>query len=119
MLILYISFLAVLSNLREAVQSLLTERDRLKQAVEMDSSLLLGHGGHGSGAGANAALVASLRGALTSALQQNNELKNRLNRIHENSDLSDVSSIATSDQVHFNKATSCKSNKSPQITLKF
>ena len=83
-------------NLRDTTTSLLTERDRLKQAVELDSSLLMGHG---SGPGGSAGLVASLRSALNSALQQNNELKGRLSRIHENSDLSDVSSIAHSEQV--------------------
>lgn len=88
-----------MSNLRESVHSLLTERDRLKQAVEMDSSFLMGVGGHGGTSTTNAALVTSLRAALSSALQQNNELKSRLNCIHESSDLSDVSSIAHSDQV--------------------
>jgi len=69
------------------------ERDRLKQAMEMDSSLL-SFGGTG-----NNQLVVNLKSSLASALHQNKELKNRLNKIHENSDLSDVSSIAQSDQV--------------------
>ncbi|KAF4520674.1 hypothetical protein B566_EDAN006350 [Ephemera danica] len=86
----------IMINLKEATQSLLTERDRLKQAVELDGGVLLGHGSTGA---TNSAIVASLRAALSSALQQNNDLKNRLNRIHENSDLSDVSSIAHSEQV--------------------
>ncbi|XP_059484920.1 oxysterol-binding protein-related protein 6-like isoform X2 [Neocloeon triangulifer] len=63
-------------NLKEAVQTMLVERDRLKQAMELDSSQM----------------------AFASTLHQNKELKNRLNKIHENSDLSDVSSIAQSEQ---------------------
>jgi len=83
---------AVHINLKEAVQTLLMERDRLKQAMELDSNLM---SFAGSG---NTQLVVNLKNSLSSALHQNQELKNRLNKIHENSDLSDVSSIAQSDQ---------------------
>lgn len=83
---------AVHINLKEAVQTLLMERDRLKQAMELDSNLM---SFAGSG---NAQLVVNLKNSLASTLHQNQELKNRLNKIHENSDLSDVSSIAQSDQ---------------------
>jgi oxysterol-binding protein-related protein 3/6/7 len=85
-------FCAVHINLKEAVQTLLMERDRLKQAMELDSNLM---SFAGSG---NTQLVVNLKNSLSSALHQNQELKNRLNKIHENSDLSDVSSIAQSDQ---------------------
>lgn len=46
--------------------------------------------------GMNPAIVANLKSSLNQALQQNIELKNRLMKIHEASDLNDVSSL---DQV--------------------
>ncbi|XP_065347011.1 oxysterol-binding protein-related protein 6-like isoform X1 [Cloeon dipterum] len=79
-------------NLKEVAQTMLVERDRLKQAMELDSSFLT------FGSSGNSQLIANLKSSLASAVHQNKELKNRLNKIHENSDLSDVSSIAQSDQ---------------------
>ena len=46
--------------------------------------------------GMNPAIVANLKSSLNQALQQNIELKNRLMKIHDASDLNDVSSL---DQV--------------------
>nr|CAD7393894.1 unnamed protein product [Timema cristinae] len=84
-------------SLKLALYTLTTERDRLKTALESDSSLVLNTGGSiGSSAGN---MMAGLRNSLTQALQQNSDLKSRLSRIHETADLSDLSSVGPASEV--------------------
>nr|CAD7194443.1 unnamed protein product [Timema douglasi] len=84
-------------SLKLALYTLTTERDRLKTALESDSSLVLNTGGSiGSSAGN---MVAALRNSLNQALQQNSDLKSRLSRIHETADLSDLSSVGPASEV--------------------
>ncbi|XP_047472936.1 oxysterol-binding protein-related protein 3-like [Penaeus chinensis] len=61
----------------------LTEREKLRQALESESNLLASHN--------TTAIIAALRNSLNQALQQNAELRGRLARIHADSDLSDIS----------------------------
>lgn len=71
----------VYSSLKSILYTLSTERERLKGALEAE----------GTAGMCNNGLVATLRNSLHQSLQQNSELRARLNRIHENSDLSDLS----------------------------
>ncbi|KAG8229858.1 hypothetical protein J437_LFUL009133, partial [Ladona fulva] len=57
--------------MQELLRSLQGEQERLRQALEADAGALLAHSG--------AALVAGLRNSLAQALQQNAELRSRLN----------------------------------------
>lgn len=72
---------AVYSSLKSILYTLNTERERLKGALEAEGTAGLCNNG----------IVATLRNSLHQSLQQNSELRARLNRIHESSDLSDLS----------------------------
>lgn len=61
-----------------------TERERLKTALESEVP---------SNSNNNNQSVVNLKNNFNQVLQQNTELKNRLLRIHEASDLADLSSI--------------------------
>lgn len=65
------------SGLRTMLRSLQTERERLKQHLESEST---------ASCGTNAALIANLRNALTQAVQQNYDLRACLKKVHEESD---------------------------------
>ncbi|KAL4708914.1 hypothetical protein ACJJTC_014942, partial [Scirpophaga incertulas] len=76
----------LVTSLKTIVSTLVMERGRLRAAVEGSE-------------GTPGALVAALRTNLTSALHQNSELRSRLSRIHDASDLAEISSMgANSDQ---------------------
>ncbi|KAJ9585564.1 hypothetical protein L9F63_002640, partial [Diploptera punctata] len=83
--------------LKLALYTLSTERDRLKTALESDSTILLNTGSSISSATGN--MVASLRNSLNQALQQNADLRSRLARIHDTADLSDISSVGPASEV--------------------
>lgn len=84
--------LAVHSNLKTVLYKLTGECDRLKTACESENCQLINMN--------NPNTLVSLRHTLNQALVQNNELKNRLSRVHEIADLSDLSSVGpTSDGV--------------------
>ncbi|XP_064466170.1 oxysterol-binding protein-related protein 6-like [Ornithodoros turicata] len=68
------------AGLRTMLRSLQTERERLKQHLEAEPPSSSG----------NATLLASLKNSLTQALQQNYDLRARLQRIHEESDLVNI-----------------------------
>lgn len=76
-----IFFAIVHSSLKAILYTLSTERERLKTALEAE----------GGGGGGSHAVIATLRNTLHQTIQQNSDLRARLNRIHESSDLSDVS----------------------------
>lgn len=65
------------SGLRTMLRSLQTERERLKQHLESEST---------ASCGTNAALIANLKNALTQAVQQNYDLRACLKKVHEESD---------------------------------
>ncbi|XP_054277187.1 oxysterol-binding protein-related protein 3-like isoform X2 [Macrosteles quadrilineatus] len=67
------------SSLKSVLYTLSTERERLKSALEAE------------GSAGNSGVIATLRNTLHQTIQQNSELRARLNRIHESSDLSDLS----------------------------
>ncbi|XP_046679682.1 oxysterol-binding protein-related protein 6-like isoform X3 [Homalodisca vitripennis] len=69
------------SSLKSILYTLSTERERLKSALEAE----------GGGGGGSNAVIAALRNTLHQTLQQNSDLRARLGRIHESSDLSDIS----------------------------
>ena len=60
--------------------------------VHASKSATLGGGG-GSGPGSNIALIASLKQSLSHAMQQNSMMRARLQKIHIDSDVSDVPSV--------------------------
>ncbi|KAM3955502.1 oxysterol-binding protein-related protein 6 [Aphomia sociella] len=72
----------LVTNLKTIVSTLVSERGRLRTAAEALEA----------GEGAPAAL-ATLRSNLSSALHQNSELRSRLSRIHDASDLAEISSV--------------------------
>ncbi|GBP81694.1 Oxysterol-binding protein-related protein 6 [Eumeta japonica] len=72
----------LVASLKSIVSTLICERGRLRAA--MDASDASGPGG---------AMLAALRTNLNSALQQNSELRGRLSRIHDASDIAEISSI--------------------------
>ncbi|XP_048000985.1 oxysterol-binding protein-related protein 3-like isoform X3 [Leguminivora glycinivorella] len=81
----------LVTNLKTVVSTLVVERGRLRAAVEAAEAPAAG------------GVVAALRTNLTSALQQNSvlniiELRSRLSRIHDASDLAEISSVNNSDQ---------------------
>jgi uncharacterized membrane protein len=78
--------------------TLATERDRLKTALESDSTFLLNCGAS-LNATATGNMVASLRNSLNQALQQNADLRSRLARIHDTADLTDISSVGPASEV--------------------
>ena len=86
-------------SLKLALYTLTTERDRLKTALESDSTFLLNCGNTISSSTATGNIVASLRNSLNQALQQNVDLRSRLARIHDTADLSDISSVGPASEV--------------------
>lgn len=71
----------VLNNMKTMTFGLNTERERLKSALDSEIPTL------------NSQSVVNLKYNLNQVVQQNNELKSRLMRIHEASDLTDLSSL--------------------------
>ncbi|XP_069676380.1 oxysterol-binding protein-related protein 6-like isoform X2 [Periplaneta americana] len=86
-------------SLKLALYTLVTERDRLKTALESDSTFLLNSGASINSSTAAGNMVASLRNSLNQALQQNSDLRARLARIHDTADLSDISSVGPASEV--------------------
>jgi len=94
---LLLRIISVHANLKNAAYRLQSEKDRLKSACEAEATILLT-------APASNNVVATLRNALSQALVQNTELKNRLNRVHDIADLADVSSVGpTTDAVSMSR----------------
>lgn len=89
----FIFLFAVYNVLSSVLSSLCTERERLKVALEFDNSALSNVGLSSSSVGGLGALP-GLRASLNQALQQNQDLRTRLARIHEAADLSDVSAVS-------------------------
>lgn len=85
-------------SLKLALYTLVTERERLKTALDSDSTFLLNCGASHS-ATATGNVVASLRNSLNQALQQNADLRSRLARIHDTADLTDISSVGPASEV--------------------
>ncbi|KAJ0171292.1 hypothetical protein K1T71_012842 [Dendrolimus kikuchii] len=79
----------LLGSLKSIVATLVCERGRLRAAMEAGDSASTPGG----------SVVAALRTNLTSALQQNSELRSRLSRIHLASDLAEISPVTNSDPV--------------------
>lgn len=75
--------------------ALVTERDRLKAALDSDAANPVAQ----NVSGTNSNVVAQLRNNLNQVLQQNSELKSRLARVHDVSDLSDVSSVGPASEI--------------------
>jgi hypothetical protein len=86
-------------SLKVALYTLTTERDRLKTALETDSTFLLNFGASIPSSTAAGNMVASLRNCLNQALQQNADLRSRLAHIHDTADLSDISSVGPASEV--------------------
>lgn len=83
----------VISNMKSVIFTLITQRDRLKTALESDAVNPV------SQSGGSANLITNMRNSLTQVLQQNSELKSRLARVHDVSDLSDVSSVGPASEI--------------------
>ncbi|PZC76740.1 hypothetical protein B5X24_HaOG204184 [Helicoverpa armigera] len=80
----------LVANLKTVVSTLVCERGRLRAAMEAAES-----------SSAPGAVLAALRSNLTTALHQNSELRSRLSRIHDASDLAEISSVGpNSDAVN-------------------
>ncbi|XP_022913092.1 oxysterol-binding protein-related protein 6-like [Onthophagus taurus] len=95
----------VVSVLKNIAASLGTERDRLKTAIELESSV------QNMSMGVSPAVVASLKASLQQALQQNTELKNRLTKVHDVSDVNDLSALEpVSEGRPFNNSLSYSSS---------
>lgn len=77
----------MLTSLKNVASNLSTERDRLKAAIDVESGL------QSMSLGVSPAVVASLKTSLNQALQQNTDLKNRLMKVHDVSDLNDISTL--------------------------
>jgi hypothetical protein len=86
-------------GLKVALYTLTTERDRLKTALESDSTFLLNCGASIPSTTATGNMVASLRNSLNQALQQNADLRSRLAHIHDTADLSDISSVGPASEL--------------------
>lgn len=80
-----VCFYSVLKDLKTILQSIKIERDRLKAAL--DAEVKAGT------TGINHNQTCNLELSLNQALQQNAELRKRLQRIYEVSDISDISVI--------------------------
>lgn len=93
----------VLSNV---LSSLCTERDRLKVALEFDNSALANVGLSSGSVGGLGALP-GLRASLNQALQQNQDLRTRLAKIHEAADLSEVSAPPKPIHTSLSYSSSC------------
>ncbi|KAJ8710524.1 hypothetical protein PYW08_009039 [Mythimna loreyi] len=72
----------LVANLKTVVATLVCERGRLRAAMDAAET-----------ASTPGAVMAALRTNLNTALQQNSELRSRLSRIHDASDLAEVSSV--------------------------
>uniref|UniRef100_A0A2H1WSG5 Oxysterol-binding protein n=1 Tax=Spodoptera frugiperda TaxID=7108 RepID=A0A2H1WSG5_SPOFR len=80
----------LVANLKTVVATLVCERGRLRAAMDAAET-----------ASTPGAVMAALRTNLTTALQQNSELRSRLSRIHDASDLAEISSVGpNSDAVN-------------------
>lgn len=77
------SFLVV-NNLKTLTFSLSTERERLKNAIDTEVQM--------SSSVSNPSII-NLKNNLNQVLQQNSELRNRLIRIQEASDLTELSTL--------------------------
>ncbi|KAL0861388.1 hypothetical protein ABMA27_008935 [Loxostege sticticalis] len=73
----------LVASLKGIVSTLVCERGRLRAAMDAADTTTTPGG----------PVVAALRTNLTSALQQNSELRSRLSRIHDASDLAEISSV--------------------------
>ncbi|XP_072948175.1 oxysterol-binding protein-related protein 3-like [Epargyreus clarus] len=84
----------LVASLKTVVSTLVCERGRLRAAMEAAEG----------GAGAGGSVVVALRTNLTTALQQNSvlpaELRARLARIHDASDLADISSLGRNSEAN-------------------
>lgn len=81
----FFSYFTVVKDLKNLLQSVKIERDRLKAALDAEKK---------AGASINHNQTCnSLELSLNHALQQNTELRKRLQRIYEASDISDLSII--------------------------
>ncbi|CAF4860640.1 unnamed protein product [Pieris macdunnoughi] len=90
----------LVTNLKSIVATLVCERGRLRAAMESAESPAPPSG-----------VVAALRTNLSTALQQNSELRSRLSRIHDASDLAEISSMgANSDHNQFKHSVSYSSS---------
>ncbi|XP_065211901.1 oxysterol-binding protein-related protein 6-like isoform X2 [Planococcus citri] len=78
-------------NLYAIIKTLYTERDRLKTALESDSN--------NSG---SQAVIKNLQNSLLQTIQQNNELRTRLNNIHATSDISQLSDSLLKQSLSYN-----------------
>ncbi|KAK7572119.1 hypothetical protein V9T40_014591 [Parthenolecanium corni] len=78
-------------KLRSIINTLSNERDRLKTVLESDSS---NNGPQ--------AVIANLQNSLIQAVQQNNELRSRLNNIHASSDISEITVPAMNTSLSYN-----------------
>lgn len=83
-----------LDNLKNSIFSVVTERDRLKAALDCE------------------AIGSDLKTSLSQLIQQNAELRGRLARVHDASDLSDMSSMEQNSETHrpFNTSLSYSSS---------
>ncbi|XP_063918580.1 oxysterol-binding protein-related protein 3-like isoform X2 [Zophobas morio] len=79
---------SVLGSIKSLSFGLSTERERLKSALELEGTVNVNQN------------VVNLRNNLNQVLQQNTELKSRLLRIHEASDLTDLSSLEQLSENH-------------------
>ncbi|CAH1977664.1 unnamed protein product [Acanthoscelides obtectus] len=75
---------SVLTTLKNLTFGLTTERERLKNALEVEAQ---------APANVSNQNLLTLKNNLNQVLQQNSDLRNRLVRIHETSDLEDLSSL--------------------------
>ncbi|RZC40508.1 PH 8 domain containing protein [Asbolus verrucosus] len=78
----------VLGGLKTLSFGLSTERERLKSALELEGNVNVNQN------------IVSLKNNLNQVLQQNTELKSRLLRIHEASDVTDLSSLEQLSEIH-------------------
>ncbi len=101
--------LALASDIHDNVSGLIrsysADKDRLKSAMEQleyqahaSKAGTLGGGG-GSGPGSNVALIASLRQSLNQAMQQNSVLRAKLQKIHLDSDVSEIPTVSHTRQI--------------------
>lgn len=79
-----ISFFSVIGSLKSLVFGISTERERLKSALESELQV--------PSTVSNQNIV-TLKNSLNQVLQQNMDLKTRLVKIHEASDLADLSCV--------------------------
>lgn len=73
----------LIKSLKSALSTMVLERGRLRAAMDASEA------GNNNGS----AMLAALRSNLNSAIHQNSELRNRLSRIHDASDLAEISSV--------------------------